>query len=334
MRPVVYGIGNPLMDIVVSATDLELVSLGLKKGIMHLISEHVRKRLISFIETRQRFYSCGGSAPNTIIALATFRIPAAIAGKVGNDNFGQIYADHLKDFNVIPQLVRGEGHTGSSIIMISPDSERTMNTYLGVNKDFDPEDIDEDVVAAADIFYFTGYMWDTEKQRAAVLKATEIARSSGTKVYFDVADPDVVKRYQDDFLFFLKEKVDVAFANREEAQILFGSKNEEEAVTSLTELCETGIVKLGAEGSIIKSGNVQYRIPSNQVDVLDTTGAGDMYAAGFIYGQVKGYTLKRSGICASFLASQIIRQHGAQFNPKIQEQVISALKDGSWDFTI
>ncbi|MCK4543330.1 MAG: adenosine kinase [Spirochaetales bacterium] len=334
MRPVVYGIGNPLMDIVVSATDLELASLGLKKGIMYLISEHVRKRLISFIETRHRFYSCGGSAPNTIIALTTFGIPAAIAGKVGSDNFGQIYADQLKDFNVISQLVRGEGHTGSSIIMISPDSERTMNTYLGVNSDFGPEDVDEDVVAGADIFYFTGYMWDTEKQRAAVLKAAEIARSSGTKVYFDVADPEVVKRYQDDFLIFLTEKVDVAFANREEAQILFGSKNEEEAVASLTELCETGIVKLGAGGSLIKSGNVQYRIPSNLVDVIDTTGAGDMYAAGFIYGQVKGYTLKSSGICASFLASQIIRQHGAQFNPKIHDQVISALKDGSWEFTI
>ena len=194
----VYGIGNPLIDVIVNVTDEELKNLGLYKGTMNLINLDKRLELTAFIKGKAPQFSCGGSCPNTVITLSSLGIETTLAGKIGSDEYGTIYKSRLNSLNVRDNLaVSEENVTGSSIILITPDSERTMNTYLGANRDFCPDDVIESEVARADFFQFTGYMWDTKNQMEAIRKAMDIAKRNNVKISFDIADPFAVGRYHD-----------------------------------------------------------------------------------------------------------------------------------------
>ena len=221
----VYGIGNLLIDIVVNVDDSDLQNLGLYKGTMHLTDEHEREKILSFIKTKQCCYFCGGSAPNTMIALSSLNISAALAGIVGADDFGSIYQARLKEHNIYSEVSTDMGSTGSSIILISPDSERTMNTHLGINRQFSKEHIDEESIKHAEYLYFTGYMWDTELQKEALLIAIDIAKKNGIQIIFDAADPFAVNRNKLEFLDLIKNHFDIVFANAEEAKILFNTED-------------------------------------------------------------------------------------------------------------
>ena len=329
----VYGIGNPLIDILADVTEKELVELDLHKGTMHLISKDRRSEILKFIGTREKVYSCGGSCPNTMIALSAFGIKAALAGKIGNDSFGKIYEKQIAEHNIESELRYGDGATGSSIILVTPDTERTMSTYLGINKQFSKTDIDVTVIELTKYFYFTGYMWDTDLQKESILKALETAENTGTKIIFDVADPFAVNRNRDEFLTLIKDHVDIVFANREEAKILFDTEDPAKNVEKLSELCSIAIVKNGHNGSLIKTETELYKIPVNEVAAVDTTGAGDMYAAGFIYGLCNGFSIEDSGICASYMASGIVTTRGAQFTLEEQNRIRADLLSGTWNFT-
>ncbi len=327
----VYGIGNPLIDVIVNIHDQELSSLGIHKGTMHLITKERRSELIEFIKDHEVTYSCGGSCPNTIIALASLGVNATIAGKVGKDSYGDIYREHLEALGVHNELSVCDEPTGSSIILVTPDSERTMNTFLGANREYCEDDIVPTSVEDADFFHFTGYMWDTTSQQQAIRKALSIAKEHGTKVTFDVADPFAVGRYRETFLNLIKNDCDVVFANSEEARILFDNYDAFECCRSMGKLCETAIVKNGKRGSFISYKGKVMTIPvQGPVVPVDTTGAGDVYAAGFIYGLCKGYDIAKSGTVASILAGQIIQQRGAQFSPEKSRQLREILASDDW----
>lgn len=314
-NPIVYGIGNPLIDISVQIPEKDLAYLGIHKGTMHLIDAQRRAELLKHIENKHSEYSCGGSCPNTIITLASLGITAVLAGKVGNDEFGTMYRDRLQTLDVCDELVTCDEPTGSSIILLTPDSERTMNTYLGANRLFHRKDIKEDSIRNADYFHFTGYMWDTENQKEAVQRAITIAHESQTKVSFDIADPFAVGRNRDTFRTLIADHADVVFANSEEARILFDNYDPYECCRSMGKLCEIAIVKNGKMGSYISYKETVTRIPvQGPVIPKDTTGAGDVYAAGFLYGMVRGLPVETAGYIASVLAGEIIGQHGAQFS--------------------
>lgn len=330
----IYGIGNPLMDIIIQADDKDLETLSLNKGTMHLIDEDRKKEILGLFDGKDSVNVCGGSAPNTIIALSTFGVEAALSGKIGNDSYGEIYADNLKKLNVNSDLKTGEGLTGNSIVLITPDSERTMNTYLGLCLEYGFEDVDTKLVAESEYIYFTGYMWSTESQKKAVLESIKIAEENGTKIIFDVADPFVVQNNREDFLKLIKEHVHITFANREESKLLFELEDVEACAEKLAEISDIAVVKNGSKGSLVKVKDQEIiKIPVNKVNAIDTTGAGDMYAAGFIYGVCNNYSLEESGICASYLASQIVEESGAQFNETKRAKILASLKDGSWNFT-
>jgi sugar/nucleoside kinase (ribokinase family) len=329
----IYGIGNPLIDIVARVSDEDLLSLGLDRGIMRLIDEEERAKIVAFLESKEKSYSCGGSCPNTMIALASFGVHTCIAGKVGNDEYAQIYRDQVAQLPIESRLKTGRGPTGSSIILVTPDSERTMNTYLGVNRQFGPEDVDEGLAADCRYFYFTGYMWDTELQKEAILKAIEIAEKNGRVVVFDVADPFAVNRNRQEFLDLVRNHVSITFANREEAHLLFDTTDTAESARELSRLCDIAVVKNGARGSYIMRGDSLIDVPACDAEPVDTTGAGDMYAAGFLYGLTQELSLRDSGLCASYVASRIIVQHGAQFSSAEREAVAETIKNGGWDFT-
>lgn len=330
----VYGIGNPLIDILINIDDVDLSSLNLSKGTMHLIDEERRKEILSYIKNKEITYSCGGSCPNTIISLSAFGIKTTLAGKIANDEFGSIYTSQLQNLGVISDIKSGnENPTGSSIIMISPDTERTMNTYLGMCRFFSAADISEKLLLDSEILYFTGYMWDTESQKEAVMKAINLAKKQNIKIVFDVADPFAVQRNKDDFLRLIEKNIDIVLANNEEAKILFDNENIQKGINELSKITNIAIVKNGPKGSFIKQKNEDLlEIPVNKVEAIDTTGAGDMYAAGFIYGLSKKYNLYNSGICASFLASQIILQKGAQFSEEKITTLKEVLSNGKWKY--
>ncbi len=328
----VFGIGNPLIDIIVRVEESDLLTLGIHKGTMALIQKERMDELLLFSKAKETSYSCGGSCPNTIIALASLGIETTLAGKVGNDENGRRYAETLKALHVHNELaITDEEPTGSTVILVTPDSERSMNTFLGANRLYEAGDINEKSLSNADFFHFTGYMWDTKSQQKAITKALTIAKQHATTISFDVADPFAVGRYRDTFLKIIEQKCDIVFANREEARILFDNYDPYECCRSMGKLCETAIVKNGKKGSFISHKQEIFSVPvKGPVVPVDTTGAGDVYAAGFLYGQCKGYTIAESGTIASILAGQIITQRGAQFSKEQAAGLRALLETGTW----
>ena len=328
----VYGIGNPLIDVIVNVDDEDLERLGLYKGTMNLISLEKRLELTDFIKTKKEpKFSCGGSCPNTVITLASLGIETTLGGKVGSDEYGTIYKERLASLGVVDNLAVSSNVTGSSIILITPDPERTMNTYLGANREYNPDDVVEDEVKNADFFHFTGYMWDTPNQKEAVRKAMQIAKANGVRISFDIADQFAVGRYRDSFLELVKDSCDIVFANKEEARVMFDNYDPYECCKSMGKLCETAIVKNGKKGSFISYKREIHEIPVMGPETpVDTTGAGDTYAAGFLYGLCKGMDIVESGLVASTLAGQIIKQTGAQFSPEKSAQLKAYLEKDPW----
>jgi sugar/nucleoside kinase (ribokinase family) len=201
--------------------------------------------------------------------------------------------------------------TGTSVILITPDKERTMNTHLGACREYGKEDLPREMVENSSIFYFTGYMWDTESQKEAAKEAMRVARAEAVKVAFDVADPFAVQRYREDFLSLIGGAVDILFANAHEARILTGCGTED-CARSLGAMCPLVVIKNGEAGSFISHEGRIETVASLKTAVRDTTGAGDNFAAGFLYGLVKGYPVEVCGRVASFVASKTIEKVGAQ----------------------
>ena len=320
-KATIFGIGNPLIDVVINVEDKDLKTLGVDKGIMHLVDENRQKEIMSYFKNMSPIYHPGGSAPNTLVACAGLEITGVISGKIGNDKFGEIYKAQVEKYGIISRLVIGDGPTGSSIILVTPDGERTMNTHLGMCQDFSIADIDESLLAKADIFYFTGYMWDTDSQKSAIKHALSIAKENRIKVIFDVADPFAVQRYRDAFLTLIEEEADVVFANQAELSILFDTKDINVAANSLGRIVNIAAVKLGKEGClVIENGNL-CEITSRPIIAKDSTGAGDMFAAGFIAALSKGYSGKVAGEIGGYLAEEIIQIPGAQFEKSVIKQL-------------
>ena len=337
----VFGIGNPLIDVVIRVTDSDLDELGLSRGIMHLVTLEEQSRILDHLAGLPRMLRPGGSAPNTMLALAGLGVDAVISGKIGDDEFGATYGRQVADYGITNRLVVGHGATGSSVILVTPDGERTMNTHLGMCQQFGVEDVDDELLRSADYLYFTGYMWDTEVQKAAILHAIEISRASGTKVAFDVADPFAVERYRDDFRALIRDHADLVFANRREAGLLYGGTaapggagsddpmaEAEACARALGEHVETAVVKVGKDGSVLWHRGEITRTPGRPIQPTDTTGAGDMFSAGFLAGLATGRTPAESARLAGHLAEEIITRPGAQFGieeiRKLQEELLGA----------
>ncbi len=330
-RVKVYGIGNPLIDVLAHASDDDIKTLKLEKGTMTLIDSERGNEILKHIGDREKQYSCGGSAPNTMITLSALGVETALAGMVGSDELGDIYIKRLKSKQVYSDLSVVEGgDTGSCIVLVTPDYERTMSTRLGVCQEFRPEHFNHGRIAGADYFYFTGYMWDTDSQKEAIKAAISTAKKNDTKVAFDVADPFCVERHRDDFHDLIEKHVDVLLANREEARLLLGFDDPEKASAELAKKSVIAAVKNCADGSCITDNNKTCLIDAFTVEAVDSTGAGDNYAAGFIYGLINGYSVAESGKLASYVAAQVVRQTGAQFDQEAITTIKQDIIDGKW----
>ena len=323
----IYGIGNPLIDILCTITNEDLEKLSLYKGTMHLIDKDRHKELLTYLSDHKKVYSPGGSCPNTMVTLASLGIDTTVAGSVGKDELSKIYREKLTQSGAKDELVSFDEPTGTSIILLTEDRERTMNTFLGANRCFDWKDVNQATVDKADIFYFTGYMWDTEPQQRAIKYVLKQCKEKNIKVAFDVADPFAVGRYRQTFLGLISSYCDIVFANSEEARYLFDNYDAYECCKSMGKLAPVAIVKNGKKGSFVSDNRVITNIPvQGSSTPVDTTGAGDTYAAGFLYGVAKGYDSVTCGKIASYLAGEIISQMGAQFSKEKALEIRSYLE--------
>jgi len=307
----ITSVCNALMDVLIEITDHDIKQLGLTKGVMHLVDSARQRDVLEHFKGKPRVTELGGSAMNAIRTLARLGHKTVFAGMVNDDEFGNRIRERMNTLGIKSYL---GGHTkestGTCLILITPDGERTMNTNLGASRLYNSTHIPHDEIAKSHVFHFCGYQWDTGDQKAALTNSIKTAHNNNTIISFDLADPFVVDRNRQDFINLIHEEADIVFANKEEAKLLYNSSPEETA----RKIAATGsiaVVKLGAEGAIVVKGKEEFRIPPVPTKVVDTTAAGDMFAAGFLHGFLRGKDMETCGRVAATLASDVISRVGA-----------------------
>ena len=307
----VAAVGNAIVDVLSPATEAFLADEGLAKGAMMLIdagrAASLYGRMAAGVE------ASGGSAGNTVAGVASLGGRAAYVGKVADDALGQVFRHDIGAIGVHFEptpLAGGEG-TGRCLVNVTPDGQRTMCTYLGAANALTPQDVDPALIASADILYLEGYLFDPPDARAAFAKAAAAGREAGRRVALTLSDAFVVERHREGLLAFIDGDTDIVFANEAEATALFLRSSFDEAVRALSAKVETAVVTRGERGSVIVAGGVVTEVPAAPVDkVVDTTGAGDQYAAGVLYGLAKGLEPLACGRLGALAAAEVISHYG------------------------
>lgn len=309
----VVGVGNAIVDIIARCDDKTLTDLDLPKGHMQLISSEDADRLYDAMGPAVEI--SGGSAANTCAGVGAFGGKTGFIGVVNEDQFGKVFAHDLNAIGVKfdTPFTTGDTPTARCLVFVTPDGERTMNTYLGSCVELGPEDLNEDLIKQAKVTYLEGYLFDPPRAKDAFFKASEIAEKAGQRVALSLSDGFCVDRHRDDFLKFIKKHVDILFANEDEIKALFQTDDFASAADQIRHDVELAALTQGAKGSMILHGNATMAAPSIPVDeVVDTTGAGDLYAAGFLYGFTQGKSLDICGSLGAVAASEIISHIGAR----------------------
>ena len=316
------GLGNAIVDIIVNIEDKFLEINNLEKGTMNLINSDESKRLLETCKVVKQI--SGGSSANTVVCLAELGNNVQFIGRVKNDQFGNFFSSDIKKSKTIfntPPINEGAS-TAHSIILVTPDAQRTMCTYLGASVEFEPKDIDFTVIKESKYLYLEGYLWDSELAKKAFIKAAQIAKQSNTKIILSLSDSFCVDRHRESFLELIDEYVDIVFCNESEVLSLFKKDKLADCHRNLSSLCELVIVTLGSKGSlIINKNDIEQIMSVNKGKVIDTTGAGDIYAGGFIHGLINNCSLKKCGEIASICAGQIITQLGSRSDIDLKELI-------------
>jgi len=309
----VVGIGNALVDIIAQADDAFLDREELVKGSMTLIETDRAVGLYEALGSAVEM--SGGSAANTMTGIASFGGKAAYIGKVANDDLGNVFGHDLRAVGVAfrpgGRPVTEEMATGRCIIVVTPDAQRTMNTYLGMSSLLHPDDVDADTVAAGQVLYMEGYLFDRPDAKEAFWRAADVAHAHGRQVSLTLSDTFCVERHHDDFRRLVRERVDILFGNEHELCSLYETSTLDEALRRVRDDLAMAVITCGAEGSVIATADGLVRVPAEPVDhVLDTTGAGDLYAAGFLFGYTSGRSLPECGRLGSIAAAEVISHMG------------------------
>jgi len=309
----VVTIGNALVDVLAKTDDGFLEAHDIPKGSMTLIDE--RRALEIYGAMGPAVEVSGGSAGNTAAGIASLGGKAAFFGKVRDDQLGSIFTHDIRAAGVVfdtPHATSGPA-TGRSMILVTPDAHRSMNTFLGAAVDFGPDDVDQAKVEAAQVTYMEGYLWDSHSAKAAFLRAARIAHAAGRKISLTLSDPFLVGRYKEELKDFVEQHVDIVFANEEEVCSLYDADSFDAALQAVRGHCSVAALTRSEKGAVIVSGEEVHVVDAAAVDaVVDTTGAGDLFAAGFLYGFTNGYSLYDSGRLGAIAAGEIISHVGAR----------------------
>ena len=322
----ILGMGNALVDIMTTVpNDGVLEQFNLPKGSMQLVDSSLSQKIADSTSQYNQKITAGGSAANTIHGLAHLGAPCGFLGKIGTDEMGCLFKSDIEKSGVTPHLLTSSTASGRAIAFVTPDSERTFATYLGAAVELTAQEIDREVFSQYDYFYIEGYL---VQNHDLIETAIKTARSLSMKVAIDLASYNVVAENLDFLHRMAKDYVDIIFANEEEAKAFTG-KEAEAAAEELAAMCDIAVVKVGKRGSIIRNGNNIYRIGIIDANCIDTTGAGDLYAAGFMYGLASGYSLDKCGQIGSLLSGKVIESLGAQIsaeNWKVIDEEMKKIK--------
>ncbi|MFG0289653.1 MAG: adenosine kinase [Rhodopirellula sp. JB044] len=309
----VYAVGNALVDIQAQVSDDLLAKLAFDKGIMTLVDDERQAGVLANFDVPTLNRCAGGSAANTIAAVADFGGKASFVGKIGNDETGKFFLQDLRNLGVTIDVDPLEGNpTGTCAILITDDAERTMLTNLGASVHLSVDDIDEAAIAAAQYVYIEGYLLTGDTAKAAAYRAMELAKKNNVKVAFTASDPFLVNMLRDEIWDLIRGPVDLFFCNEEEAQSLTGLTDPIACASKIHETAENVAMTLGEKGSILMHGGEAIPIEGVSVDAIDTTGAGDMYAGGVLYGITNGLSWKQAGHLGSHAAARVVAQLGAR----------------------
>lgn len=328
----VYAIGNALLDIEYHATPQTLSELGIDKGVMTLIDEQRQHELMSQLDNSHEKMTCGGSAANTIIALSQLGAKAHFDCRVSNDDSGQVFVNDLHDSGVYSNLDSKplpDGITGKCLVFVTPDADRTMNTFLGVSADLDADDIDREAIRQSGYVYIEGYLASAANSRDAGIEARRIAEQLGVKTSVTLSDPNMVRFFRDNLEAMIGERVDLLFANEDEALELAATEDLGTAIEHFKRLSRSFAITRGKEGSLVFDGQTLFEIEPTPVEAIDTLGAGDMFAGAFIYGLSEGMGYDRAGELASRSAARLVTQFGPRLDGAETRAVLKQFKAGN-----
>jgi sugar/nucleoside kinase (ribokinase family) len=310
----VLAIGNAIVDVIADADDQFIAAQAMHKGAMQLIDEAEAVRLYDAMAPARE--ASGGSAANTVAGVASLGLKAGFIGQLADDQLGGIFTHDIRSLGVEfdTPAKKDVGATARCLILVTPDAQRTMNTFLGAAQRLGPEAVDAAHVAQAKILYLEGYLWDPEEPRQAMYKAMDAARAAGTKVAFTLSDGFVVDRHRADLNRLLDERrIDILFANQVEAESLAGTRDVEQAVAALKDKVETLVVTRHEHGALAVRGGERADVPAQPIArLVDTTGAGDLFAAGFLAGEARGLPLRQSLELGAICAAEVIQHYGAR----------------------
>ena len=316
----VVGIGNAIVDIIGRCDDAFLSKHDLQKGFMRLIDEREADALYGAMGPG--IERSGGSAANTIAGVASFGGRAAFIGRVAEDQFGTIFAHDIRSIGVAydtPPATSG-APTARCLIFVTPDGERTMNTFLGASTELGSGEVDANLIASARVTYLEGYLFDKPEAKQAFTTAAALAAKAGRKTALTLSDAFCVDRHRADFLKLVRDGIDILFANEKEITALFEVNSFDEAVTAVRGACEIAVLTRSEQGSVIVTPKATIDIrPDRVAEVVDVTGAGDLYAAGFLYGLTRSLSLADCGRLGSLAAAEVIGHIGARPERPLKE---------------
>lgn len=330
MKYHIYGIGNALVDKEFEVDDAFFAKANIEKGMMTLIEED---QLASMLDTLQAEYglkkrACGGSAANTVIGASYFGADNFYTCHVANDEAGDFYVADMKAAGVDTNMdgERSDGVTGKCLVMVTPDAERTMNTYLGITSELHSKHINEEALAQSEYAYIEGYLVTSDTSRAAAIQVRELANQHNVKVAMTFSDPAMVQFFKDGLNDMLGDGVDLLFCNEQEAMLFSNSTTLEDAIAGLKNVAKTFAITLGAEGAVVFDGDNLHNIAPHSVTAVDSNGAGDMFAGAFLYAITHGHDFAAAGRLASAASAQVVSQFGPRLNAEQHEPLKVHLK--------
>ncbi|WP_438957431.1 adenosine kinase [Porticoccus sp.] len=328
----VYGIGAALVDTEIEVTDNDLQQLSVDKGLMTLVDEERQSELVE--QLSDHLTACrrasGGSAANTIIAVSCFGGKTFYSCKVADDDNGRFYLDDLGNAGV-DYHTDGElpsGITGKCLVLITPDAERSMNTYLGISETLSETELNHDAIAQSEYLYLEGYLVTSETGRAAAIRAREIAEQQGVKTALSLSDPGMVAFFKGGLQDMIGEQVDLLFCNSDEALGWTETDILDTAAERLQAIAKTFVITLGAKGALVYDGNALIPIPPYPVTAVDSNGAGDMFAGAFLYAITQGHSHEVAGHLASMASASVVSQYGPRLDHQQYPHLLNLLDNG------
>ncbi len=307
----VVGIGNAIVDVLTRAEDTFLDQMGIEKGIMQLV-EKDRAELL-YASMSERVEAPGGSVANTLAGLGNLGLRTGFIGKVADDALGRFYADSMEkdgtDY-VNPPTKNAEHPSSRSMIFVSPDGERSMNTYLGISAELGPEDVSEEVASEAEFVFLEGYLFDKPKGKDAFVKLARACRAAGGKAGIAISDPFCVERHREDFLSLIENELDYVIGNEAEILSLYQNGDLDADLAAVAAICPLVVCTRSGDGVSIVKDSVRTDVPVDKITPVDATGAGDQFAAGFLYGLVTGADMELAGKMGSASAGEVISHMG------------------------